>query len=60
MLTKRKSLDLLVNNAAVIQSKELPKEIFEWNEIFGINLRAPVLFHLCCRIDEVNERWRNH
>lgn len=45
---KRKSLDLLVNNAAVIQSKRITETKFsEWNEIFGINLRAPWFCSIC-------------
>ena len=45
---KRKSLDLLVNNAAVIQSKKITETKFsEWNDIFGINLRAPWFCSVC-------------
>ncbi|MHC1771021.1 MAG: SDR family NAD(P)-dependent oxidoreductase [Flexilinea sp.] len=40
--SKCDSLDLLINNAAVILSKPLTDTAFdEWNRIFDVNLRAP-------------------
>ncbi len=45
---QRDSLDLLINNAAIIQSKKITETKFsEWDDIFGINLRAPWFCSIC-------------